>query len=116
MSKLTELGKALLDGVTEGPWEPEAVQGNPGYTPFYGVRSTAEWMRRVVFAQSDWEGYGNGSSKADAEFIAASRQLVPELIAEVERLEAGLAEERESHMETSAILRRARNRLRDVDE
>lgn len=42
--------------------------------------------------------------------------LVSELIAEVERLEAGLAEERESHMETAAILRRARNRLGDVDE
>lgn len=88
MSELVARAKASLEGVTEGPWETVAVQGNPGYDPFYGVRSTCEQPRRVVFAQSDWEGYGNGSTKADAEFIAAARHLVPELIAEIERLQA----------------------------
>lgn len=71
-------------------------------------------------------------------------EQIPELIAEVERLQAesahwkalwqgtveystkviqerdealrALEEERESHQETAAILRRARNRLGDVDE
>ncbi|EIU47475.1 hypothetical protein [Mycobacteroides abscessus] len=40
------------------------------------------------------DGYHYGyADKADARFIAAARQLVPELIAEVERLEERIAEQ-----------------------
>ncbi|KRQ27139.1 hypothetical protein AOT87_04135 [Mycobacteroides sp. H003] len=81
MSELTERGKALLEGVTEGVWTVDAAWGG-----HYGVRG-GKYQLQVVYAHSDWEGFGNGSRLADAEFIAASRQLVPELIAEVERLE-----------------------------
>ncbi|MDB2213837.1 hypothetical protein [Mycobacteroides abscessus] len=117
MSELLDRAKASLEGVTEGPWEPVEERGNPGYSPFYGVRSAGDQPRRVVFAQSDWEGYGNGSTKADAEFIAAARQLVPELIAEVERRERALQgrvreleRERDDHLETAEIMRRTRER------
>ncbi|OHU64046.1 hypothetical protein [Mycobacteroides chelonae] len=56
-----------------------------------------------------------GYNEAETAYRQAP-ELVTQLVAEVEQLEAGLAEERESHMETAAILRRARNRLRGVDE
>ncbi|WP_234796337.1 hypothetical protein [Mycobacteroides chelonae] len=86
MSELIERAKALLEGVTEGVWAVDPVRGG-----HYGVRG-GKYQLQVVYAHSDWEGYGNGSTKADAEFIAASRQLVPELIAEVERLAEQLAD------------------------
>ncbi|OHT98276.1 hypothetical protein BKG71_19350 [Mycobacteroides chelonae] len=68
MSELTERGKALLEGVTEGPW---GIIGGNEYLTGVGIMV----------------GSPEGIRFADAEFIAASRQLVPELIAEVERLE-----------------------------
>jgi len=129
MSELLDRAKASLEGVTEGPWDHRIAPSNDS------EESHAEWLAgtlcgegrelHVVIAESPEPRYayivpaavGDGpTSDRNAEFIAASRQLVPELIAEVERLEAGLAEERESHMETAAILRRTRNRQGDVDE
>jgi HNH endonuclease len=80
-------GLAALKGVTEGLWWPKAIQGSPEYQPHYGVESET---RTIVYATSDWEGYGSGSSKADAEFIAWCRTGVPELIAEVQRLKRSL--------------------------
>lgn len=81
---IVEQAKATLEGVTEGPWLVHNERGH------YGVTSITEAHAygNVAFAQSDYAGYGNGSRKADAEFIAAARTLVPELIAEIERLNA----------------------------
>ncbi|MBV6360422.1 hypothetical protein R2325_16335 [Mycobacteroides chelonae] len=72
MSELTERGKALLEGATPGPWQnvgygniqPETIGAYPPIGKIYG--------------------------KGNQHFVAASRQLVPELIAEVERLEGEL--------------------------
>lgn len=80
--------ESLAQAATEGPWETESVGGGE-YMPHYGVKSKAKgWS--VVYARSDWEGYGNGSTKRDADFIAACRDGVPELIAYARDLEARL--------------------------
>lgn len=74
MSELTERGKALLEGVTEGVWRI-SDQGDGTASVWSGGQ--------IIFA--DESGYGGGfADLTNAEFIAASRQLVPELIAEVE--------------------------------
>ncbi len=70
MSELVDRAKASLEGVTPGQWQvvgygniqPETVGEHPPIGKIYG--------------------------KGNQQFVAAARQLVPELIAEVERLEA----------------------------
>lgn len=83
MTDIIERAKATLEGVTEGPWKPCHV-GNI----HYGVGSGDCNFPNVVHAECGPGGWGNGSRRADAEFIAASRTLVPALIAEVEILRA----------------------------
>lgn len=90
MSELVDRAKASLEGVTEGVWTVDPMRGG-----HCGVRG-GKYQLQVVYARSDWEGFGNGSRLADAEFIAAARQLVPELIAEIEALEWTLAKVTES--------------------
>lgn len=70
MSELTERAKALLEDVDPyTPWDVEPFSDGS-----YGVYA-ADSLHATC------------RDKRTAEFIAASRQLVPELIAEVERLE-----------------------------
>lgn len=66
MSDIVERAKAALEGVTEGPWVFD-----PDRDDYLVSESTGE----VV-----------GSQRFNTEFIAAARTLVPELVAEVERL------------------------------
>lgn len=75
MSDIVERAKAALEGVTEGGWLHSedncgcySIDAKPDLT----VQLIAECI----------------ASEADAEFLAASRTLVPELVAEVERLHA----------------------------
>ncbi|MBN7406848.1 hypothetical protein [Mycobacteroides abscessus] len=76
MSELVDRAKASLEGVD--PYVPWDVD---------------------VFSDGTWAVYAADSLKATstdyriAKFIAAARQLVPELIAEVERLEERIAEQ-----------------------
>lgn len=68
--------KALLASDTEGPWR---------FTPeILGLKNT------TVMAGDEQVGYFSvGQAQPhDAEFIAAARQDIPDLIAEVERLQA----------------------------
>ncbi|QDF19803.1 hypothetical protein QEH38_gp71 [Mycobacterium phage LilSpotty] len=72
MSDLTERAKAVLEGVTRGPWR-------------VGKRKRAG----IVLTPHGcvWHpSRGEINNPRDAEFIAAARELVPELVAEVERL------------------------------
>lgn len=85
MTDIVARAEKLLKAATPGPWRICEVASS-GYQPHYGVSSEGHNYPNVVFAQCDWEGYGNGSRRDDAEFIAASPTLVAELIAEVERL------------------------------
>lgn len=82
---VVERAKATLDGTTEAPWEAVNV-GNI----HWGVSSEGYNFPTVVKANCGYDGYGSGSTEANAKFIAAARELVPELIAEVERLRARL--------------------------
>ncbi len=71
--------RAALDGITPGPW----VRDNPDdrFSEHDDVFSGDVWSRRVA---------GLISRRADARFIAAAPDLVRDLAAEVERLEADL--------------------------
>lgn len=94
MSDMAERAKEALEGVTDGPWRAVHV-GNI----HWGV-SNGEWsFPTIVKAQCSYDGYGSGSSQANAEFIAAARTLVPELVAELERLHSwdGLMELLDEH-------------------
>lgn len=94
--------EAALEGVTEGPWEVDEV-ATGGYNPHYGVRQAIDRYRIVVHATSDYEGYGNGSTKADARFIAAARQLVPVLMSAL----------RESHQSILSLATQLADRVDD---
>lgn len=88
MSELVDRAKAYLEGVTGGPWETRpGATGDPTTTS-----ASVHSGHRSILVSSDGYHYGY-ADKADARFIAAARQLVPELIAEVERLEERIAEQ-----------------------
>lgn len=71
MSELVDRAKASLEGVDPyTPWDVEPF----GDGPYFGVYAADSL-------------HAECRNEATAKFIAASRQLVPELIAEVERLE-----------------------------
>lgn len=67
MSELLDRAKASLEGVTPGPWQ---VVG-------YGNIQTE--------AVGEYPPLGKIYSKGNQQFVAAARQLVPELVAEAER-------------------------------
>ena len=73
MSDIVERAQAALEGVTEGGWL--AAEDNCGC---YSVDAKPDLAMQMVADQI--------GSRADAEFIAQARQLVPDLVAEVERL------------------------------
>lgn len=76
MTDIVEHAKAALEGVTEGPWKaPATLLGAPCTT---------------VFGNSHHVAYFHTGNRTNAEFIAQSRTLVPELVAEVERLRTEL--------------------------
>lgn len=88
MSELVDRAKASLEGVTGGPWETRpGATGDPTTTS-----ASVHSGHRSILVSSDGYHYGY-ADKADARFIAAARQLVAELIAEVERLEERIAEQ-----------------------
>lgn len=104
MSDVVERAKAALEGTTEGPWgtdgeliASELVVERPGVTSY---KHSIANMETDYYAEEDadeGETYGDDEPwrpyeqmEADAEFIAAARTLVPELVAEVERLRAAI--------------------------
>jgi len=100
MSELVERAKAALEGVTEEGWLC-------GEDPCgcYSVAAKPDLTVQVVAEHI--------ANKADAEFIAAARSLVPELVAEVESmlrtvdgLRSTLFLIREARIDYDAALRR----------
>lgn len=83
MSDVVERAKAALEGVSDGPWRWE-----PSKYIRSGYVITAQ--NRTALHAADWNAdYGpfpEQFNHADANFAAEARSLVPELIAEVERL------------------------------
>jgi hypothetical protein len=81
---------------TEGEWKTCAVRGGDGYAN-YGVTSrdsepySAQTGRGVgypdvVYAHTDWEGYGNGSKLADTIFIAEAHNKLPVILSALEQI------------------------------
>ncbi|WP_301121100.1 hypothetical protein [Mycolicibacterium fortuitum] len=97
MNDIVQRAKTALEGTTEGAWSvvyetPDDIGGGEPYP--YAIHGPADHST----LDCDWLGeeykqqYGHeiteivGLSDFDAEFIAQARTLVPELVAEVERL------------------------------
>lgn len=70
--------RAALEGVTRGPWK----LGNRHYPDVVHTPRGCLWHPDL----------GRINDPTDGEFIAAARTLVPELLAEVERLRGALGE------------------------
>jgi hypothetical protein len=103
MSDVVERAKAALEGITEGPWSHHiSTEADTGETHEQYQANTlinsGEPLHVLTAPSSDPKfAYvvpaitGDGpTSDRNAEFIVAARSLVPELVAEVERLR-GLA-------------------------
>lgn len=80
--------KALCRKATPPPWEDErdSIGSEDGYEIGRSYRVVARENGTICYLHSYLDYPGN--DKADAAFIAAVRQAVPELLAEVERLKA----------------------------
>lgn len=77
--------KAAMEGIAPGPWELELVDGEPVEHWHFNYDSTEGWYD-VVGPNGGWMAHCQDIPAA--RFIAAARDLVPELIAEIERLRA----------------------------
>lgn len=77
-----ERAKALLEDVTNGPWTiREEIDG------MRSGRKTVVWagVKRIVSVDQT-RPHHDACAEGNVAFISAARQLVPELIAEIERL------------------------------
>lgn len=83
MTDIVERAKAALEGVTEGPWDANEAFG----ASFVCAGDRTASISRSSVVRMD-NRPGRRQDHIDAEFIAAARSLVPELVAEVERLRA----------------------------
>lgn len=88
MSDIVERAKAALRNTIPGPWEAVYASPTMNGIPTYQVKPTGR-PGVVLGATTDGES---------ALFIAASRTLIPELVAEVERLRWSLAHSDTDHM------------------
>lgn len=81
---LLSRARAALEGVTEGPWESDWDPADNWFS-ITAVPQEKHGHMYVCPEVTTVEG-----ERADAHFIAAARTLVPELVAEVERLRTQL--------------------------
>ncbi|OHT86926.1 hypothetical protein [Mycobacteroides saopaulense] len=91
MSELVDRAKASLEGVTRGPWKWSDYRV-PDLLGRAGDPDSYEYDTEVLETEHGGECGCRSScalelnvKREDREFIAAARQLVPELIAEVEQ-------------------------------
>lgn len=98
MVDIIEQAKTALEGTTEGPWWTKgkyngremgcailAARTDCGPLPGNPTRGAVAWSSAILNTRAR-------ECEANARFIAEARQLVPELISEVERLRAALAD------------------------
>jgi hypothetical protein len=76
--------KARAAAATPGPWtvDREHYEGDDYYP--VGIRSALDCKEPMLFYFDDWADAA--TINADADFIAAAREDIPALVAEVERL------------------------------
>lgn len=98
MSDLLNRARAALEGVTPGPWETIHHPGETSYPSDRYHVITARTGDRVAEVDDESEDYEEPHAEfgRDAAFIAAARQLVPELTARLAALETVLAQVREA--------------------
>lgn len=88
--------RELADRATPGPWRE--LERCPNAEPDRACGVTSEQLHRsgrdrvCVFASDAYDECSHPVSRADAAFVAAARTAVPELLDELERLRAALAE------------------------
>jgi hypothetical protein len=80
MTDVVERARSALEGVTKGPWDTVSGASNVWHFPDEDER---DQRPTIILGGNHQAGHVR---QEDAEFIAAARQLVPELIAEIERL------------------------------
>ncbi|QZD96887.1 hypothetical protein SEA_THRESHER_46 [Mycobacterium phage Thresher] len=85
MSDPVTRAKAALESIGDGPWTIDSEDGEPIIHEAHHYDSTDEWYD-VDGANGGWVAHCEDLPVA--EFIAQARTLVPELVAEVERLRA----------------------------
>lgn len=102
-----DAAEALAAAATEGPWRKHDIGGSGAQEPESIVVHTGQF---------DWEALQDGETSvawmprwdsqedADAEFIAAARELVPRLVAEVRARDAVIEAVREGLDEVIAAL------------
>lgn len=81
----------LLDGVTAGPWTRHGTtsDGAKFVGKMHRIQADGAWMAFIA----TWESSSDEAAEAEAntDFIAASRNLVPALLADRDRLAADVA-------------------------
>ncbi|AGT12189.1 hypothetical protein JABBAWOKKIE_90 [Mycobacterium phage Jabbawokkie] len=85
MSDPVTRAKAALESVGDGPWTIDSEDGEPIIHEAHHYDSADEWYD-VDSPNGGWVAHCEDLPVA--EFIAAARTLIPELVAEVERLRA----------------------------
>lgn len=99
MNDIVERAKAALEGVTDGPWVVDQHEDNDSDRITVGagtfLSSPGHYTSTDLIYEVDTYGIELDSRDytqivADARFICDARSLVPELVAEVERLRAAL--------------------------
>lgn len=102
----TEAVEALLDGVTDGPWAAEHIKYNSGYrTTIYPEMDPLNAIAIAHWHSVKTETGEKTDRQENARFIAASRELVPALLAERDALQAKLAKAVGAMAKAHAIMR-----------
>ena len=80
--------RRLVDAATPGPWQPfiaySGESGTPDEVGVYGGERTVHGTENTII--SDWTLYGT-EMLPDLEFIAAAREAVPSLLAQLDEAE-----------------------------
>ncbi|ACI12589.1 hypothetical protein SEA_PHALCONET_77 [Mycobacterium phage Phalconet] len=90
MSDPVTRAKAALESVGDGPWTIDSEDGEPIIHEAHHYDSADEWYD-VDGPNGGWVAHCEDLPVA--EFIASARTLIPELVAEVERLRKLVGEE-----------------------
>lgn len=123
MTDIIAQAKAALDGITPGPWEHRVGPVDETHAEYMQNTLSGGPALHVLIAPSDDERYayvvpaitGDGpTSGRNAQFIVAARTLVPDLIAEVERLRAEVATVRSGAQTLGRIIERQGQAVLDI--
>lgn len=99
-------GKDLIDGITDEAWVTVADEGDPFDVP---IAADGKYISRCPDC-----GVRGGFSAPDAEFIAAARTLVPELVDRLEFMEHEFEAERDRCSEHFEARMKAEAKVREL--